>query len=109
MGEFPGFPRGSPLQLSKRIAIQGLSVSIAVFTGITAYGLIGYLQGGLDSAIAAPPRTTLLFAAAIVVSIAGICWFGAQLDRRKAEERVAEARQQAEEAARKGKRKPAKG
>lgn len=97
------------MQLSKRIAIQGLSVSIAVFTGITAYGLLGYLQGGLESAIAAPPRTTFLFAVAIAASIAGICWFGMQLDRRKAEERAAEARQQAEEAARKGKRKPVKG
>jgi hypothetical protein len=93
------------LQVSKRIAIHGLNVSLAVFTGIAAYGVLNFMDGGLEAAIAAPPRTTFLLAAAIAGSVAGICWFGMQLDRRKTEDRLAEARVAAEEAARKGKRK----
>jgi hypothetical protein len=96
------------LQVSKRIAIHGLNVSMAVFIGISAYGLLGYFGVGVEPAQADTSRTTILFAAAIAASIAGIGWFGVQLDRRKAEDRVAEARQQAEEAARKGKRKSAR-
>ena len=97
------------MHVSKRLAIHGLNVSMAVFTGISAYGLLGYFEGGLDMAIAAPARTTFLFVAGIAASIAGIGWFGVQLDRRKAEERADEERRKAGEAARKGKRKPARG
>ena len=78
---------------------------MAVFTGISAYGLLLYYDSGLEAAIATPPRTTLLLAAGIAASIAGICFFGIQLDRRKAEDRKAEELRKAEESARKGRRK----
>jgi NADH:ubiquinone oxidoreductase subunit 5 (subunit L)/multisubunit Na+/H+ antiporter MnhA subunit len=94
------------LQVSKRTAIHGLNIAIAAFTGISAYGLIGYFQDSAAIAEAATLQSTLLFAAGIAASIAGICWFGAQLDRRKSEERKAEERRLAEESARKGRRKP---
>jgi hypothetical protein len=94
------------LQVSKRIAIHGLNVSMAVFIAISAYGLLGYFGIGVAPAQMDTPRTAILFAAAIAASIAGIGWFGMHLDRSKAKERADEARQQAEEAARKAKRKP---
>ncbi|MBP2679079.1 MAG: hypothetical protein H6Q82_2144, partial [Deltaproteobacteria bacterium] len=47
--------------------------------------------------------------AGIIACIAGIGFFGVQLDRRKAEERREEEARQAVEAARKGRRKPVKG
>ena len=87
------------------MAIHGLNISMAVFTAISAYGLLGYLEGGVETAGAATLRHTLLFAVGIAASIAGICYFGLQLDRRKAEDRQAEERRKAEEAARKGRRK----
>jgi len=98
---------GSPaLHVSKRMAIHGLNVSMAVFTGISAYGLLGYLEGGAETARAATLQGTLLFAAGIAASIAGICWFGIQLDRRKAEDRAAEEPRKAGETAKKGRGKP---
>jgi hypothetical protein len=97
------------LQISKRIALHGLNVSMAVFTGLSAYGILLYFDGGLEAAIALPARTTLLLAAGVAASIAGIGWFGVQLDRRKAEERRAEEQRKTEEAARKGRRKPLAG
>jgi len=52
------------LHVSKRMAIHGLNVSMAVFTGI--------------------------------------CWFGIQLDRRKAEDRAAEEQRKDDGTAKKG-------
>jgi hypothetical protein len=92
------------LHVSKRFALHGLNISMAVFTGLSAYGLLLYFDSGLDAAIALPARTTLLLGAGVAASIAGIAWFGIQLDRRKAEERRAEEERKAEEAARKGRR-----
>jgi hypothetical protein len=86
------------------MALHGLNVSVAVFTAISAYGLLGFLGVGADTARAATLRETLLFAAGIAATIAGICFFGVQLDRRRAEDRQAEERRKAEETARKGRR-----
>ena len=93
------------MYVSKRLALHGLNLSMAVFTGLSAYGLLLYFEGGAEAAIAMQPRTTLLLALGVVASIAGIAWFGYQLDRRKAEERLAEEQRKAEENARKGRRK----
>jgi hypothetical protein len=93
------------LNVSKRVALHGLNVSMAVFTGLSAYGIFLYFDSGLEAAIALPGMTTLLLVAGVAASIAGIAWFGIQLDRRKHEERRAEELRKAGEGARKGRRK----
>jgi len=87
------------------MAIHGLNLSMAVFTGLSAYGLLLYYEGGADIARATSLLTTASYIAGIAVCIAGICFFGVQLDRRKSEERREEDARKAEEAARKGRRK----
>ena len=88
------------------MAIHGLNISMAVFTGLSAYGLLLYFEGGADSAKVASLLTTLSYLAVITACIAGIGFFGVQLDRRKSEERREEEARKTEEAARKGRRKP---
>ena len=90
------------------MAIHGLNISMAVFTALSAYGILLYFEGGADTANATPLHVTLAYLAAIVACIAGIGFFGVQLDRRKSEERLEEAARKAAEAARKGRRKPVK-
>ncbi|MGZ9138140.1 MAG: hypothetical protein ACXW4K_11890 [Candidatus Deferrimicrobiaceae bacterium] len=97
------------MQVSKRMAIHGLNISIAVFTALSAYGLLLYYEGGADAAKATTLLTTLSYLAAIAACIAGIAFFGLQLDRRKSEDRLEEDARKAAEAARKGRRKPIKG
>ena len=97
------------MHVSKRMAIHGLNISMAVFTGLSAYGLLLYFEGGADAARATTLLTTLSYLAAIAACIVGIGFFGIQLDRRKSEERKEEETRKAEEAARKGRRKPVKG
>ena len=97
------------MQVSKRMAIHGLNISIAVFTALSAYGLLLYFEGGAEAAQATNMRTTLSSLAGIVACIAGIGFFGVQLDCRKSEERREEESRKAAEAARKGRRKPVKG
>jgi hypothetical protein len=94
------------LQVSKRIALHGLNISMAVFTGLSAYGLLLYYEGGADVASATTLLTTLSYLAGIAACIAGIGFFGLQLDRRKSEERREEEARKAADAARKGRRKP---
>lgn len=88
------------------MAIHGLNLSIAVFTALSAYGLLLYYEGGADVAKTTTLLTTLSYLAGIVACIAGIGFFGLQLDRRKAEDRMEEEARKALEAARKGRRKP---
>ncbi len=96
------------MQVSKRMAIHGLNISMAVFTALSAYGFLLYYEGGADAAKAATLLSTLSFLLAIVACIAGIGFFGVQLDRRKSEERREEEARKGAEAARKGRRKPVK-
>jgi len=88
------------------VAIHGLNLSMAVFTALSAYGLLLYYEGGADAAVATSFLTTLSYLAGIVACIAGIGFFGVQLDRRKSEERREEDARKAVDAARKGRRKP---
>ena len=97
------------MQVSKRMAIHGLNISMAVFTGLSAYGLLLYFEGGADAAKVTTLLTMLSYLAGIAACIAGIGFFGVQLDRRKSEERREEEARKAEEAARKVRRKPVKG
>jgi hypothetical protein len=88
------------------MAIHGLNISMAVFIGLSAYGLLLYYEGGADAAKSTTLLTMLSFLAGIAACIAGIAFFGVQLDRRKAEDRREEEARMAAEAARKGRRKP---
>jgi hypothetical protein len=97
------------LHVSKRIAVVGLNVSMSVFVGFSVYGLLKYTDGGIatpGSGLSLPASMAVAFL--IVVSIAGICFFGHQLDLRNlAIYREEEARKAAEEA-KQGRRKPAR-
>ena len=75
------------MQVSKRMAIHGLNISMAVFTALSAYGLLLYYEGGADAAKATSLLTTFSYLAGIAACIAGIGFFGVQLDRLKLEER----------------------
>jgi hypothetical protein len=72
------------MQVSKPIAIFGFHFCSTIFIGLSAYGIFRYLDAGLlqpDSFLAAAS-----YAAVILGSIAGICFFGREADRRRAEE-----------------------
>ena len=97
------------MHVPKRMAIHGLNISMAVFTALSAYGILVYYEGGAEAAKATALLTTVGYFAGIVACIAGIGFFGVQLDRRKSEERREEEARNAAEAARKGRRKPVKG
>lgn len=97
------------MRVSKRMAIHGLNVSMSVFIALSAYGLLVYYEGGADAAKGTSLLTTLSYLAGIAACIAGIGFFGIQLDRRKAEDRLEEEARKAADAARKGRRKPVKG
>jgi len=88
------------------MAIHGLNISMAGFTALAAYGLLLYYDGGAEAAKTTTLSTTLSYLAGIAACIAGIGFFGVQLDRRKAEDRLEEDARKAAEAARKGRRKP---
>jgi hypothetical protein len=87
------------------MAIHGLNISMAVFTALSAYGLLVYFEGGDTAAKTASLSTTLSYLAGIAGCISGIGFFGVQLDRRKAEDRREEDARKAAEDARKGRRK----
>ena len=91
------------------MAIHGLNISIAVFAALSAYGLLLYYEGGADAAKATTLLATLSYLAGIAACLAGIAFFGVQLDLRKSEERREEEARKAVETARKGRRKPVKG
>ncbi len=97
------------MNVSKRMAIHGLNVSMAVFIGLSAYGLLLYYDAGWETARSTSVPTAVAYFAGIAACVGGICYFGYQLDRRKAEERREEEARKAAEAARKGRRKPVKG
>jgi hypothetical protein len=72
------------MQVSKPIAIFGFHFCSTIFIGLSAYGIFRYLDAGLlqpDSFLEAAS-----YAAIILGSIAGICFFGREADRRRAEE-----------------------
>jgi hypothetical protein len=72
------------MQVPKPIAIFGFHFCTTVFIGLSAYGIFRYMNEGLqqvDSLFAAAT-----YAAAILVSVGGICIFGREADRRRAEE-----------------------
>ncbi len=72
------------MQVPKQLAIFGFHFCTTIFIGLSVYGVLRYLNEGLqqpDSFVAAGS-----YAALILVSIAGIAFFGREADRRRAEE-----------------------
>ncbi len=72
------------MQVTKPLALFGFHFCTTVFIGLSVYGAARYMSEGLqqpDSLLAAGS-----YAAAILASIGGICFFGREADRRKSEE-----------------------
>jgi hypothetical protein len=97
------------LQVSKRIAVVGLNVSMSVFIGLSVYGFLKYAEGGLAAAQSTSSLATVVFSVLIVASIAGICLFGHQIDLRNLAIHREEEARKAADALKKGRRKPVKG
>lgn len=72
------------MRVPKPMAIFGFHFCSTVFIGLSAYGLVRYLDEGLLKTDSLPAAGA--YAAAILLSIAGICLFGREADRRKTEE-----------------------
>jgi len=97
------------MRVSKRVALVGLNVSMSVFVGFSVYGFLKYTDGG----VAAPGSggslpASVAVAVLIVSSIAGICFFGHQLDLRNLAIYREEEARKAADAAKQGLRKPAR-
>ena len=98
------------MHVSKRMAVVGRNVSMSVFVGFSVYGLIKYTDGGISttgSGFSLP--ASIAVAVLIGVSIAGICFFGHQIDLRNLVAHREEEARKAAEAVRKGRRKPVTG
>lgn len=75
------------MRVSKPIAVFGFHFCTTVFIGLSAYGLVRYLDEGLLRVDSLPAAGA--YAAVLLLSITGICVFGREADRRKAEEKEA--------------------
>jgi len=72
------------MQVTKPLAIFGFHFCTTIFIGLSAYGVLRYLNEGIqqtDSLVAAGS-----YAAVLLASIAGIAFFGREADRRRSEE-----------------------
>lgn len=72
------------VRVPKKLAIAGFNLCASIFLGLCVYGLLIYTEGGKR------PQggilSSILFGAATLGCIAGICFFGNEWDRRNAEE-----------------------
>lgn len=73
------------MRIPKKLAILGFNVCASIFVGFCVYGLLVHYEGAAPRA-GASILSSFAFGAAIMACIAGICYFGAQWDRRNAEE-----------------------
>ncbi len=72
------------MRIPKKLAIAGFNLCASIFVGLCVYGLLVYTEGGKR-----PPGgilSSILFGAAALGCITGVCFFGSQWDRRNAEE-----------------------
>ena len=72
------------MRVSKQFALFGFHFCATIFVGLSVYGVARYMNEGIakpDSLLAAGA-----YAAVVLASIAGICFFGREADRRKSEE-----------------------
>ena len=76
------------MKVDKYVAQVGLNVCMAVFVALSAYGIFSYMSWDQGPAQAQSPGglTVFLYATGVAGSIAGICFFGVQMDRRRHEE-----------------------
>ena len=95
------------MRVSRRVAVVGLNVSISVFVGFSAYGFLEYFGGGFTVPSSTLSTPALIASAALIVaSVAGMYFFGHQVDLwNLAKYREEEARKAAE-GAKPGGRKP---
>lgn len=98
------------MKVSKRFATYGLNVSISVFVGFSVYGLLQYsdwggIPRGADLSLPASVAISVLIAACI----AGIVFFGHQVDLRNLAIHREEEARKAADAAKQVRRKSVKG
>lgn len=72
------------MRIAKPLAIFGFHFCNTVFVGLCAYGILRYMSEGI--ALTDSLQASATYAAMVLVSIAGICFFGREADRRKREE-----------------------
>lgn len=73
------------MRIPKKLAILGFNVCASIFLGFCVYGLLLYYEDG-GPRLEASVLASALFGACILACIAGIGYFGAEWDRRNAEE-----------------------
>jgi carbohydrate-binding DOMON domain-containing protein len=99
------------MKVSKRVATHGLNVSMSVFVGFSVYGFLQYSDwggGGTPGSGLSLP-VSVAIAVLIASSIAGMVFFGHQLDLRNLAIYREEEARKATDAAKQGRRKPVKG
>jgi hypothetical protein len=72
------------MRVPKPLAIFGFHFCSTVFIGLSAYGVIRYMSEGL--LVSDSLASSAFYASLVLASIAGICVFGREADRRKREE-----------------------
>lgn len=72
------------MKVEKHVAVIGFNVCMAVFVALSALGIFSYMSW--DEVHSPTVLTQLLYGIGVAGSIAGICFFGIQMDRRRLEE-----------------------
>ncbi len=72
------------MKVDKYVATIGFNVCMAIFVALSAYGIFSYMSWDQVEYPAGP--ALFLYAVGVAGSIAGICFFGIQMDRRRLEE-----------------------
>jgi hypothetical protein len=72
------------VRVPKKLAIFGFNLCASIFLGFCVYGLLIYSEGGKGTS--GGVFSSLLYGFCIAACIVGICYFGAQWDRRNSEE-----------------------
>lgn len=72
------------MKVEKHVAIIGFNVCMAIFVALSALGIFSYMSW--DDVQSPTVLSQLLYGIGVAGSIAGICYFGIQMDRRRFEE-----------------------
>ncbi|MBI5576222.1 MAG: hypothetical protein HY896_07635 [Deltaproteobacteria bacterium] len=72
------------MRVPKPFAIFGFHFCTTIFIGLSLYGVVRYMNEGLAVSDSFPASAA--YASVVFVSVAGICFFGREADRRKREE-----------------------
>ncbi len=73
------------MRVERYVATVGFNVCMAIFVALSAYGILSYMSW---DQVQSPTSSlaVLLYAVGVAGSIAGICFFGIQMDRRRLED-----------------------